>query len=134
MADQGRTAALPVPPVGPRKALLPAALSALLREHVELADGSFCYRLDHVPVLDNLAIDDTEDVDHRRTERHEVVVECDEVRVRQDTIYPRLNRRDRSDEATEGLSPGRDLGIMLNKIIGDELVDDSEITGTHSGE
>lgn len=46
--------------------MLTMGISALLRKHVQAAGGRFGYRLDHVPVFDDLAVDHTEDVHHCR--------------------------------------------------------------------
>lgn len=62
-----------------------------------------------------------------------MVVDRDEVFVGKDSVDLRLNRGDRGDEGPEGLPPGRDLGIVLDEVLGYQLVDNSEVADAHGG-
>ena len=62
-----------------------------------------------------------------------MVVDRDEVFIGKDSVDLRLNRGDRGDEGPEGLPSGRDLGIVLDEVLGYQLVDNSEVADAHGG-
>jgi hypothetical protein len=103
-----------------------------LGEHVVAAtDGRLRHLLEHVPVLDDLpVVVEAEDVDAGHVPGLVVEVDGDEIAFGDHPVDLDVERPDGGEELLDGLQPVAGLGVVLEVVLDDQVVEGVGVAGS----